>query len=111
MADGLPRPPSHHRHGRRLALENGPFSPRFTASLRAKALSTRESQKQGRFSAHWARFGRRRRDPPTAQPRPLPVHGEVHSFLPFWCKAGDGGGVRQHMGGAKGCGALGYFGG
>ncbi|XP_012474911.1 uncharacterized protein LOC105791391 [Gossypium raimondii] len=49
------------------------LQPRLTASLRAKTLSTHGSRKQGRFSASWTRFGRRRRDPPTTEPRPLPV--------------------------------------
>ncbi|PPD71746.1 hypothetical protein GOBAR_DD31348 [Gossypium barbadense] len=43
------------------------------ASLRAKAPSTHGSRKQRKFSASWTRFGRWMRDPPTAQPWPLPV--------------------------------------
>ncbi|PPD72175.1 hypothetical protein GOBAR_DD30925 [Gossypium barbadense] len=75
MADGLSRPPSHHQSGRRPAPKNGPVSPCTMASLRAKALSTHGSRKQGKFSASWTRFGRWMRDPPTAQPQPLPVSG------------------------------------
>ncbi|KAB2024011.1 hypothetical protein ES319_D06G058600v1 [Gossypium barbadense] len=73
MADGLSRPPSHHQSGRRPAPKNGPVSPCSMASLRAKAPSTHGSRKQGKFSASWTRFGRWMRDPPTAQPWPLPV--------------------------------------
>ncbi|TYG70139.1 hypothetical protein ES288_D05G288500v1 [Gossypium darwinii] len=70
MADGLPRPPSRHQRVRRPVPESGPVSPCFTVSLKAKALSTHGSRKQRRSTTAWTRFGRRRRDPPTAQPRP-----------------------------------------
>ncbi|XP_040930160.1 uncharacterized protein [Gossypium hirsutum] len=73
MADGLSRPPSHHQSGRRPPPKNGPVSPCSMASLRAKAPSTHGSRKQRKFSASWTRFGRWMRDPPTAQPWPLPV--------------------------------------